>query len=60
MQDEIITKSKSKIVYHELPIDDPMVRRPDISKAVRMINWKPAVSFEDGMKMTINWFRNSC
>lgn len=55
-----ICKSKSKIVYHELPIDDPMVRRPDISKAVRMINWKPAVSFEDGMKMTINWFRNSC
>ncbi len=54
-----LTKSKSKIVYKPLPKDDPKVRRPDISKAKKLLNWKPKVSLEEGLERTINWFRKS-
>ncbi len=54
-----VCSSNSKIVYHELPIDDPMVRRPDIRKAEKVLNWKPEVNFEEGIKKTIEWFRNN-
>ena len=53
-----ITKSKSKIVFKELPHDDPKVRRPDISKARELLCWKPKVSLEEGLLKTIEWFRN--
>jgi len=52
-----LTKSKRKIVFHDLPVDDPMVRRPDVSKAKKILNWKPEVSFDQGIKKTIEWFR---
>jgi dTDP-glucose 4,6-dehydratase len=54
-----VCSSNSKIVYHELPVDDPMVRRPDIRKAEKILNWKPEVNFEEGIKKTIEWFRNN-
>ena len=52
-----LTKSKSKIVFHNLPLDDPLVRRPDASKAKKILNWEPEVSFDEGIKKTIGWFR---
>ncbi|MCG2675604.1 SDR family oxidoreductase, partial [bacterium] len=54
-----LTKSKSKIVYKPLPKDDPKVRRPDISKAKKLLDWRPKVSLEEGLKKTIAWFRKS-
>jgi len=52
-----ITKSKSKIIFKELPQDDPRVRRPDISRAKELLGWKPKVSLEEGLRRTIEWFR---
>ena len=52
-----ITKSKSKIVFKELPRDDPSVRRPDITKAKKLLNWKPKISLEEGLIKTIEWFK---
>ena len=54
-----LTGSKSKIVYKSLPVDDPKVRRPDISKAKKLLNWEPKISLEEGLERTINWFRKS-
>ncbi len=52
-----ITNSKSKIVYHPLPIDDPKVRQPDISRAKTILGWEPKVSLEEGLKNTIEYFK---
>ncbi|MFA3783230.1 UDP-glucuronic acid decarboxylase family protein [Melioribacteraceae bacterium 4301-Me] len=52
-----LTNSKSKIVYKELPIDDPKIRQPDISKAKEVLNWEPKISREEGLKITIEYFR---
>ncbi|MCL5069984.1 MAG: SDR family oxidoreductase [Actinobacteria bacterium] len=52
-----IISSKSKIVFHELPVDDPLVRRPDIFKAKKILNWKPEVSLDEGLQKTIEWFK---
>lgn len=49
--------SKSKIVYKELPVDDPKVRQPDITKAKQILNWKPKVSREEGLKRTLEYFQ---
>ena len=51
-----LTKSKSKIIFKNLPVDDPHVRCPDISKAKKELRWEPKVSLEDGIKKTIGWF----
>lgn len=51
------TKSKSKIVYQELPEDDPKIRKPDISAANLLLNWHPIVNREEGLKLTIPYFR---
>ena len=53
-----LTKSRSQIIYKELPVDDPKVRRPDITKARKELNWEPKVSLEEGLKKTIEWFKN--
>ncbi|WP_037313342.1 UDP-glucuronic acid decarboxylase family protein [Ruegeria halocynthiae] len=53
-----MTKSKSKIVYQALPQDDPLQRRPDISLAREKLDWKPTVALDDGLKMTIDYFRH--
>ncbi len=52
-----LTASKSKIVYKELPVDDPKVRQPDISKAKSILNWEPKYSREIGLRITIDYFR---
>jgi dTDP-glucose 4,6-dehydratase len=53
-----LTGSKSKIVHEPLPVDDPKVRCPDISKAREILGWQPSVSIDDGLKRTIEYFRD--
>ena len=52
-----LTNSKSKIIFEDLPENDPKVRQPDISKAMRILGWKPKVKREDGLKYTIEYFK---
>ncbi|MGC8839418.1 MAG: UDP-glucuronic acid decarboxylase family protein [Anaerolineae bacterium] len=52
-----MTGNRAGIVFKPLPENDPRVRRPDISKARRILGWEPKVSFEEGMEKTIAWFR---
>ena len=53
-----LTGNKAGIVYEDYRIpDDPQVRRPDISKARRVLNWEPKVDLEEGLQKTIEWFR---
>ena len=51
------TKSKSKIVFKPLPQDDPKQRKPDITKARKILKWEPKVKLADGLKDTIAYFR---
>jgi len=51
------TKSKSEIIFKPLPSDDPKQRQPDITLARSVLNWKPKVRLEDGLKKTIEYFR---
>jgi dTDP-glucose 4,6-dehydratase len=54
-----LTGSKSTIVYKELPVDDPKVRQPDITLARKVLNdWQPVVPVEEGLKRTIEFFKN--
>ena len=52
-----LTGSSSSLVYRELPQDDPVRRKPDISLAKKMLGWGPKVSLEDGLKKTIAYFK---
>jgi dTDP-glucose 4,6-dehydratase len=52
-----LTGSKNKIVFKPLPMDDPKVRRPDISLAQKLLDWKPKVSLEEGLKTTFTYFQ---
>lgn len=58
--DEIIqlTKTNQKVIYKDLPIDDPMQRQPDISLAKDLLNWEPKISQEQGMRTTFEYFKN--
>lgn len=51
-----ITGSKSKFTFKDLPQDDPKVRKPDISKAKRVLGWEPKVDLEEGLKRTFAYF----
>jgi len=51
------TDSNSKIIYTTLPSDDPSRRKPDITAASEILGWSPKVSIEDGLKMTIEYFK---
>ncbi|MCK5023526.1 MAG: SDR family oxidoreductase [Candidatus Aenigmarchaeota archaeon] len=53
-----ITETKSKIVFKPLPKDDPAKRRPDIKKSLSKLRWEPKIGFSDGLKLTIDYFRN--
>ena len=52
-----LCESDSEIVYEALPQDDPMQRKPDINKAKNILKWEPKVGLEEGLKMTIEYFR---
>ena len=54
-----LTGSKSKIVYQPLPQDDPTQRCPVIDLAKEKLNWTPTVKLEDGLKVTIDYFREN-
>lgn len=53
-----LTGTKSKMVFCELPSDDPKRRRPDISKAKRVLGWEPKVNLEEGLKHTVEYFQS--
>jgi dTDP-glucose 4,6-dehydratase len=52
-----MTGSKSRLVYKELPVDDPKVRQPDITRARTLLGWEPKVQLEEGLQHTIAYFR---
>jgi len=52
-----LTGTNSKIVQRDLPVDDPKVRQPDISRAREMLGWEPSVTLRDGVTRTIEYFR---
>lgn len=54
---KMIPESTSKIVYKDLPGDDPKVRKPDNSLAKEKLDWSPSVNLEEGLKETIKYFR---
>jgi dTDP-glucose 4,6-dehydratase len=51
-----LTGSKAPIVYEPLPVDDPKVRKPDITRARSMLDWEPSVNVRDGLARTIEYF----
>ena len=53
-----LTKTNQKIIYKELPVDDPLQRKPDISLAKKLLDWQPKVKREEGMLKTFNYFKN--
>ncbi len=53
-----LTGSRSEIVHEPLPVDDPKQRKPDISRARRLLGWEPKVALDDGLKQTIEFFRD--
>ncbi len=54
-----LTKSRSKIEFKPLPVDDPKVRKPDIGRAKDTLGWSPKVNLEEGLELTVQWFRDN-
>ncbi|GAL62278.1 UDP-glucuronic acid decarboxylase family protein [Algibacter lectus] len=52
-----LTGTDQKVIYKELPVDDPLQRQPDISLAKKLLNWSPKIDREEGMKLTFNYFK---
>jgi dTDP-glucose 4,6-dehydratase len=52
-----VSGSKSRIVTRPLPVDDPKVRQPDITKARKLLGWEPKVSLDQGLPRTLEYFR---
>jgi UDP-glucuronate decarboxylase len=52
-----MTGSKSRIVYKDLPVDDPTQRKPDISLARKELDWEPRIDLDEGLGKTIDYFR---
>jgi dTDP-glucose 4,6-dehydratase len=53
-----LVDSKSRLVYRELPVDDPKQRRPDITRARTLLGWEPKVGLEEGLLNTVGYFRS--
>jgi dTDP-glucose 4,6-dehydratase len=54
-----MTGSNSKIRYEALPVDDPKQRRPDITKAKRLLGWEPKIDLATGLRMSLEYFRKA-
>lgn len=52
-----LTGTSQKVIYKDLPVDDPKQRRPDISKAQEILNWEPKVDRAEGLKLTYDYFK---
>lgn len=52
-----LTGSQSRLVHKDLPEDDPKQRQPDISLAKKLLNWEPTIQLDEGLRMTIDYFR---
>lgn len=55
-----LTASESEIVYKKLPKDDPCRRKPDITLAQTALNWEPKIVLQEGLRKTIEYFKNIC
>ena len=53
-----LTGSRSRIVERPLPVDDPRRRKPDIGRAMALLDWRPTVDLDEGLKATISWFES--
>ena len=53
-----LTGTDQKVIYKPLPVNDPMQRKPDISKAQAILDWEPKVMRDEGLKRTYEWFQN--
>lgn len=53
-----LTGTTQKVIYKDLPVDDPKQRQPDITKAKELLNWQPQVSRQEGLKRTYEYFRS--
>jgi dTDP-glucose 4,6-dehydratase len=54
-----VTGSKSKIAYEPLPPDDPKQRQPDITKARQLLGWEPKIQLEEGLSLSLNYFKKA-
>jgi len=52
-----LTGARSEIVFRPLPTDDPKVRQPEIGRARALLGWEPRVDIDEGLRLTIDWFR---
>jgi dTDP-glucose 4,6-dehydratase len=52
-----LTGSHQKIIYKDLPVDDPKQRQPDITRAKALLNWEPTVNRAEGLKITYDYFK---
>lgn len=53
-----LVDSQSEIIFYELPSDDPKKRNPDITKAIKYLNWIPLINLHDGLLKTIEYFKH--
>ena len=54
-----LTGSRSRMIFEELPEDDPMQRRPDITLAKKKLGWTPTVDLKTGLEQTVSYFRDA-
>ena len=53
-----LTETSSTFIYKQIPIDDPIRRRPDISKAKKLMDWNPKVPLYEGLNSTLEYFQS--
>ena len=53
-----LTGTDQKIIYKDLPVNDPMQRQPDIAKAKALLDWEPKVNRAEGLKITYDYFKS--
>tara|TARA_X000000950_G_scaffold288317_1_gene404422 strand:- start:1433 stop:2368 length:936 start_codon:yes stop_codon:yes gene_type:complete len=55
---DLIKETKSKIIFHKLPLDDPIQRKPCLKKAKELLEWEPKISLNEGLEKTISYFKS--